>query len=590
MNDALGARGPADPRRWITLAIAVMATAIILIDNTVLTVAIPTILRDFHTDLPSLQWVITGYALTFATFLIVGGRLGDIFGHRRTFMVGTALFGTGSLLASLSTSVPTLIVGEAVVEGVGAALMLPATLAILSNTFEGHERPTAFAAWGAVAGAAGAFGPLLGGFLTTNYSWRWSFRINVIIAPVTIVGALVFMSQDAPRSEHLRVDVAGAAMVAVGTLLLVFGLSEGATYGWFRPVERVSIAGASLWPRRWPVSVIPVAFGAAAVLLWAFWVVERSKERRDAGPLFEFGQLRHRGFRYGLITVGIQSMGTFGLIFVLPVFLQNGKHLSAEDNGLWLFPLGMSLMIGSHIGGVLTRRIGATAVARTGLLLATTGLLYIALRLSPSTGFVDLLPGFLCYGTGAGFAASQLTNVILSDVPRDKAGVASGANSTGRPGRCRTRRRSARLPALRRDHPPCGGGHPARARAARRSAGAGAFGPARQGGQLRAPGGHAPGRGAGPRPGHALGAQRRRPSGAALRRERARLRQRAVAADPPRVAGGAGHRHRPRRVLTGPSRTIGCAPLTTGVVRTALPHRPRGAAATACDPGRRRSR
>jgi len=432
MNDALGARGPADPRRWITLAIAVMATAIILIDNTVLTVAIPTILRDFHTDLPSLQWVITGYALTFATFLIIGGRLGDIFGHRRTFMVGTALFGTGSLLASLSTSVPTLIVGEAVVEGVGAALMLPATLAILSNTFEGHERPTAFAAWGAVAGAAGAFGPLLGGFLTTNYSWRWSFRINVIIAPVTIVGALVFMSQDAPRSEHLRVDVAGAAMVAVGTLLLVFGLSEGATYGWFRPVERVSIAGASLWPRRWPVSVIPVAFGAAAVLLWAFWVVERSKERRDAGPLFEFGQLRHRGFRYGLITVGIQSMGTFGLIFVLPVFLQNGKHLSAEDNGLWLFPLGMSLMIGSHIGGVLTRRIGATAVARTGLLLATTGLLYIALRLSPSTGFVDLLPGFLCYGTGAGFAASQLTNVILSDVPRDKAGVASGANSTGR--------------------------------------------------------------------------------------------------------------------------------------------------------------
>ena len=180
-----------DPGRWVTLAIAIIAAFIVVMDNAVLNVAIPTILREFHTTLPSLEWVVSGYALTFATLLIIGGRLGDVYGHRRIFVIGVALFGTGSLLASLSQSVGQLIVGEAVIEGIGASLMLPATLAILSGTFHGRERASAFAAWGATAGVAAASGPVVGGFLTTNYSWRWSFGINVIIAPFAIVGAML---------------------------------------------------------------------------------------------------------------------------------------------------------------------------------------------------------------------------------------------------------------------------------------------------------------------------------------------------------------------------------------------------------------
>src|SRR4051794_3335046 len=168
-----------DPRRWFTLAIIITAVLIVVLDNTVLNVAIPTILRDFHTTLPALEWVVTGYALTFATLLIIGGRLADLYGSRRVFVIGTALFGIGSLLASVATSVPMLIVGEAIIEGIGASLMLPATLGILSRTFRGRERAAAFAAWGAVAGAAIAFGPILGGYLTTYHSWRWAFRINV---------------------------------------------------------------------------------------------------------------------------------------------------------------------------------------------------------------------------------------------------------------------------------------------------------------------------------------------------------------------------------------------------------------------------
>jgi MFS family permease len=159
---------PDDRGRWIALVIVIMAAFIVVLDNTVLNVAIPTILREFHTTLPSLQWVVTGYALTFATLLIIGGRLGDIYGHRRIFVIGAALFGAGSLLASVATSVPMLVLGEAFIEGVGASLMLPTTLAILSVTFQGRERAAAFAAWGATAGVAAAAGPVVGGFLTTN--------------------------------------------------------------------------------------------------------------------------------------------------------------------------------------------------------------------------------------------------------------------------------------------------------------------------------------------------------------------------------------------------------------------------------------
>src|SRR5579859_513318 len=226
-----------DPRRWVTLAIVLMSTVIVVLDNTVLNVAIPTILREFHTTLPSLEWVITGYALTFATLLIIGGRLGDVYGHRRVFVAGAALFGVGSLLASVSHSVGMMILGEAIIEGIGASLMLPATLAILSTTFHGRERATAFATWGATAGVAAACGPVVGGFLTSNYSWRWSFRINVIIAPLAIIGALLFMKHQVQARRRVPIDFPGAVLIASGMFLLVFGLSEGGVYGWWQPMK-----------------------------------------------------------------------------------------------------------------------------------------------------------------------------------------------------------------------------------------------------------------------------------------------------------------------------------------------------------------
>ena len=421
-----------DPRRWITLAILLMSVLIAALDTTVLNVAIPTILREFDTTLPSLQWVITGYSLTFAALLIIGGRLGDIFGARRVFIIGVTLFGLGSLIASLSSGVVTLVIGEAIIEGIGASLMLPATMGILSGTFHGRERATAFATWGAVMGAAVAFGPLIGGYLTTNYSWRWAFRINVIVAPIAIIGAVIFMRPTPHRGRRERIDFRGALLISSGMFLLVFAISEGGVYGWATPLKAFAIVGADIWPASMPVSIVPVAFVLAAFLLFGFYRVQRSKERAHTDPLFEFSNLSRPAFRYGVVTLMLLAMGQVAFLFVLSVVLQDGRHLSAVETGLWLVPSGLAIVVGSQVGSRLTRLIGTTNVVRSGLVIQASGLAAVSIAVSPSLTFWSLLPGFILFGLGVGFAGSQLNNVILSDIPAERSGAVSGANTTVR--------------------------------------------------------------------------------------------------------------------------------------------------------------
>ncbi|HEY5076123.1 MAG TPA: MFS transporter [Acidimicrobiia bacterium] len=421
-----------DPRRWVALLVVLMAAFIVVLDNTVLNVAIPTIRADFHTTLPSLLWVVTGYALTFATLLIIGGRLGDIYGHRRIFIIGAALFGVGSLVASISTSVTQLIIGEAIIEGIGASLMLPSTLAILSTTFRGRERATAFAAWGATAGVAAAFGPVVGGFLTSDYSWRWSFRINVIIAPLAIVGALLFMARGVRAERRIPLDATGAALIAAGMFGLVFALSEGSTYGWWRPLKEFSVVGHGVWPASRPISIMPIVLAVSIGILVVFYFVERAKERRDAHPLFPFVHLRIKTYRYGLLVGLVLAMGQFGLSFVLPVFLQGARLLTPEQNGWWQFPTGVFIIVGAQIGGRLIRAVGTTIVVRLGLFSYVAGILLILHAVSLQITVWRLLPGLAFYGVGIGFAGAQLTNVVMSEVPAESSGVASGANTTVR--------------------------------------------------------------------------------------------------------------------------------------------------------------
>ena len=402
-----------DPRRWLALGSLLLALVLVVMGNTIVNVAVPTMVRELDTTLSTMQWVVTGYSLVFATFLVIGGRFGDLFGARRMFVLGAAIFGVGSLLGATAPNVGVLLVGEALVKGIGASLLMPASLALVSNTFRGAERATAFAAWGAVLGAGMAFGPVVGGYFTTYHSWRWAFGFNVVLAPVAIAGALLLVPPDLPGGIRRRIDVPGAILVAAGTFGLVFSISQGRSYGW---------TDARI------LTAIVLALGA----LVAFVAVERAKERAGEEALFELGQLRHLRLRYGLIAQLVLAMGQMGQFFVLPVFLQNAKGLTPNENGLWMLPMGLAILAFAQIGGRLARTFGTVAVVRVGLVLNASGLVLIALGLEPDVTFLTLLPAFTVFGAGVGLASSQLTNVILADVEPDKAGVVSGANSTVR--------------------------------------------------------------------------------------------------------------------------------------------------------------
>jgi EmrB/QacA subfamily drug resistance transporter len=416
--------GPADPKRWIALVILSSSLFIIVLDNTILNVAVPTIIRDFHTQVSALQWVISGYSLIFASLLISFGRLGDIFGRRKLFFIGAGLFAVGSLIASLSGSVVQLFLGESLLEGIGAAAMLPATLSIISATFRGRERGLAFAVWGAVAGGAGALGPWIGGILTTYYSWRWAFRINVIVAPVAVIAAIFYVAESRDPRAH-GIDLPGVVLTTVGLASLVFGIIEAGRYGWWSPVGDRTI-GPWTWPSH-SVSMVPVALATAVVFLTAFVFVELRQAGQDRPVVFDFRDLVHRGFRYGLINTIVLAMGEFGAFFVLPLFLQAGLHLSAVRAGTWLLPAGIMAFVGGGIGGRLSHRYGPKYVITAGLTFEAAGIWIYVAAFSPTTTFWDLLPGLLLHGIGIGFATSQLTNVVLSDIPPHKAGSASGA-------------------------------------------------------------------------------------------------------------------------------------------------------------------
>lgn len=421
-----------DPRRWWTLAFSLLAVTITVIDNTVLTVSIPRIMNDLDTNVTGVQWVFTGYALTFASMLVIGGRLGDIHGPRRIVIIGASLFGIGSLLAAVSTTMSMLILGEALIEGVGAALLVPNTLSLIARSFEGRERAFAFATWATALGAAAALGPVLGGFLTTYYSWRWAFGINVIIAPVMVLGMAFLVSRNIGGGDRQRLDVRGAVLIAAGTFLVVFGLSQGETYGWWVPIRSFTLAGRDVWPTSAPVSIVPFAFLAGVVLLYAFVRSELTLERQGRHPLFEFSQFRLHTFRYANIANFSMAFAQLGVSFCVALYLQESEHLSPMQNGLWVLPVGAAILCGAPFGGWLSRSLGTTNTLRVGSALSVVGLVAQAVLLSRNVPYWAVLPAFVAYGFAGGIVSSQMNQMMLHDIAPAKSGAASGISTTSR--------------------------------------------------------------------------------------------------------------------------------------------------------------
>ncbi|MBA3678649.1 DHA2 family efflux MFS transporter permease subunit [Candidatus Saccharibacteria bacterium] len=418
-------------KKWGGLLVLSLALAIIIIDTTLLNVSLGPIIKDLDTNLQGIQWVITLYALVLASFTIFGGRLGDLFGRRKMFILGAIIFAFGSFLASISHGLPLMIAGEAIIEGFGAALMMPATASLLLATFKGRERAIAFGVWGGVAGAASAVGPILGGWLTTTYSWRWGFRINIFVALLVLIGALLFLKESRDTKEKKQLDGIGILLSSTGLFAIVFGIIESATYGWWMAKGVFTLFSTS-YPMPFGLSITPVAVILGLTLLAIFVWYERRHEARGKTPLVSIRIFRNWQFSSGLLTLMVMSLSLTGLIFALPVYFQAVRGQDALHTGYSLLPLSISLFIASPFAIMLTKFMTPKRIIQLGLGLTIAGIFLISRGITVDGTTPALLWGLILFGVAMGFVQSQINNLTLSAVSVQQAGEASGISGTAR--------------------------------------------------------------------------------------------------------------------------------------------------------------
>ncbi len=419
----------AGARRWLGLAVLSLGVSMIIVDATVVNVAIPTMIGDLGLQGTDAEWLNTIYALVFAALLISVGRAGDRWGRRLFFLTGVAVFVLSSLWAGQAWS-PQSLIAARFVQGIGGAMILPATLSSVNSMFRGPARAIAFGVWGSVIGGMAALGPLLGGYLTTEHSWRWIFYINLPIGALVAAGALLLVPETRDPSARRGIDPLGIITVSLGLGAIVFALIEGQRYGWLRPTASFSALGM-----RWPfdsISIVLPGFAAGALLLAAFVAVERRRARAGRTVVVDFSLFRLRSFRNGNLAALVVSLGEFGLIFILPLFLQSVLGYSAYGTGVVLVALASGAFVAGGPAAALARRYGSRPVVLAGMLAEAAGLAAAVPLLSTSaTGWILAGPLFL-YGAGVGLATAQLTNAILVDVPPEASGQASGIQSTFR--------------------------------------------------------------------------------------------------------------------------------------------------------------
>jgi EmrB/QacA subfamily drug resistance transporter len=420
-----------EPKQLLILLVLSLSLAIIVIDATIVIVALPQIQKDFKITLKDLEWITSLYALIFGSFLLSWGKLSDEFGRKKMFMAGVLLFIVGSIIDGFSQDLSQMLVGR-VIQGFGAAMASPSTLSILTTTFTGKARGIAFGIWGATAGAAAVLGPVLGGYFTTSaLTWRWAFFINIPIGVAALVGAALVIKETRFRDPKYTTDYPGLIFITIGLASVLFGLIEAQTYGWVVPNEVFS-AGAFSWSTSNPISLPLLSIITGIVLLGAFTFYEIRRGRKELVPLFDFSLLRYKGFRYGLFTVTIVAMGEFGAVFIISIFLQTVKGMSAFDAGLTFLPMAISVFIFAPISGILATRFGPKWIITTGMILEAIALFSMSQIISVSNPVYYLYPILVIYGAGVGLAISQVTSTVLMSIPWQKAGVGSGANNTVR--------------------------------------------------------------------------------------------------------------------------------------------------------------
>lgn len=413
----------AQPR--VVLALLAVTQFLMTVDATVMNVSIPALVEDLDTSVTAIQGVITTYTLVMAAGMITGGKVGDILGRRRALRIGLLIYATGSGITAIAPNVFVLLIGWSVLEGLGAALIMPTVVALIAGNFTGRARASAYATIAAAAAVAVAAGPIIGGFVTSSFSWRWVFVAEVFIA----FGIMLLSGKipDVAVDEPPRLDLVGAVMSAAGLALVVFGVLQSSSWGWVSP--KVA-EGPESTPAIAGISLTIWLILAGALLLWGLmrWLEHRVAAGEE--PLFEPDLLENRQLRGGLVMLMIQFLMSNGLFFMIPLYLSIVLGLSSFETGLRMLPLSVALMIVAPAIPKFAPNASPRRVVRAGLLLIIAAGLLLAGLLDLGSGPEIVFVPFLLVGAALGMLASQLGNVIVSAEPVERSSEVGGLQYT----------------------------------------------------------------------------------------------------------------------------------------------------------------
>jgi EmrB/QacA subfamily drug resistance transporter len=387
-------------RRWWTLGAVSLGLFMIMLDNTVVNVALPSIERDLGMSLSQLEWVVTGYALTFAAFMLTGGKLADLLGRRLVFVAGLAVFTAASLACGLAGGADMLI-GARIVQGIGAAMMNPATLSIITATFPPRQRGAAIGIWAGVSALALAIGPLVGGVLSEHVDWSWIFFVNVPVGVIAIIAAFLFVDESRDTSRNQRPDVPGLATSAIGLFALTYALIEANNHGW----GSTRILGA---------------FALAAVSLVAFVALELRQRR----PMLDLTLFRNSTFTGANVSMLLVALAMFGVFFYVSLYVQQILGYSPVEAGASFLPATILIAALSPQVGRVVDRVGSRWLTGAGMVSLSLSLLLYS-RLGTGSSYWDILPGLVLMGVGMALVMTPTTAAAMSSVPRDQAGVGS---------------------------------------------------------------------------------------------------------------------------------------------------------------------
>jgi EmrB/QacA subfamily drug resistance transporter len=407
--------------RWKALAALGAAQFLMVLDTAVMNVSISQLVKDFHTDVTAIQTVITLYALVMAAFMITGGKLGDLLGRRRAFGVGLVVYGIGSVITAVAPVLWVLTLGWSVIEGLGAAVVLPALAALVAGCYRGRERAIAFGVIGGLSGVGIAVGPLLGGWVTTYLTWRLVFAGEALLV-VVILSVLRWIEAPPEAGRRVQLDVVGALLCAAGLAGIVLGVLQSSSWGLVRP-------------KRSPFTVFGFSatlfvIAAGAVLLGAFVSWQGRREAHGQDPLVRLALLRSPPLRAGLVMLLTQSTILLGLFFVIPLYLQVVQGFDAFRTGIRLLPVSATMLVAAMSGPALARVVSPRLVVRSGLLVMLAAIVWLLATIRPVIDDLSFALAMALLGLGMGLLASQLGNIVQSAVDEQRRSEVGGLQNT----------------------------------------------------------------------------------------------------------------------------------------------------------------